>query len=238
MDTDQFRHHLNHIDFLSPFWGITCISLYNLERSEKKLSSWSKLAELGSMILNRTNSNLWPELSELNFMTGSGGTRVHVRKWPNSSLKLKAPIHFPAQSCDPISCYGKPVERTNEIDLETFHWSTPLVSRRKWSDRTTESESGSRPEHKPGQLTTNWLNSRQNWPNSPDKKIELKTSWPNSSLQKLTEFITQADRIHHTNSPNSPHKLWEFTTQNQPSEAEGRWEINVKHTPRVWVRAL
>ena len=32
--------------------------------------------------------------------------------------RLKAPIHSLTQSCDPISCCGKPMERTNEIGLE------------------------------------------------------------------------------------------------------------------------
>ena len=31
---------------------------------------------------------------------------------------LKAPTHFLTDSCDPISCYGKPVKRTSDIGLE------------------------------------------------------------------------------------------------------------------------
>ena len=54
---------------------------------------------------------------------------------------LETPIHSLTQSCDPISCCGKPVERTSEIiSRPIFHWSAPLVSRSKW-------ESGSGPEH-------------------------------------------------------------------------------------------
>ena len=55
---------------------------------------------------------------------------------------IKATIHFPTQSCDPISCYGKPVERTNEIGLEMISLVPSTVSRCNRSDLTTESESG------------------------------------------------------------------------------------------------
>ena len=59
-------------------------------------------------------------------------------------LELKALIHFLTQSCNPISCYEEPLERTSEIGLKWLHWSAPLVSRRNWSGRTTESEHESR----------------------------------------------------------------------------------------------
>ena len=42
-------------------------------------------------------------------------------------MSCDAPIHFLTQSRDPVSCQGKPVERTNEINLQFFfigllHW--------------------------------------------------------------------------------------------------------------------
>ena len=45
----------------------------------------------------------------------------------DSVSNLKAPIYFRTQSHDPISCHGKPVERTNEIkgyetSLVPLHW--------------------------------------------------------------------------------------------------------------------
>ena len=33
-------------------------------------------------------------------------------------IRLESPIHILTQSCDQISCCGKPVERTNEIGLD------------------------------------------------------------------------------------------------------------------------
>ena len=51
-------------------------------------------------------------------------------------LSVKAPLHFLKQSCNQISCSGKPVERTNRTGLEIFSfnfffllWSAPLISR-------------------------------------------------------------------------------------------------------------
>ena len=35
---------------------------------------------------------------------------------------IKAPTHFLTQSCDPISRYGKPVKRTNEIISRLISW--------------------------------------------------------------------------------------------------------------------
>ena len=58
--------------------------------------------------------------------------------------RVNALIHFLTHSCDQISCCGKPVERTSEIDLEWFHRSARLATHSDWSDRTTESESGSK----------------------------------------------------------------------------------------------
>ena len=49
------------------------------------------------------------------------------------------------QSNDPISCYGTPVERTNEIKAYAISLSIPLVYRSNWSDCRTESDSRSRP---------------------------------------------------------------------------------------------
>ena len=33
----------------------------------------------------------------------------------NANTYHKVPVHFMTQSCDPISCYGKPVELTKQI---------------------------------------------------------------------------------------------------------------------------
>ena len=41
------------------------------------------------------------------------GVRVSVRV--RVRARVKFPIYFLTLSCDPISSYGKPVERTNEI---------------------------------------------------------------------------------------------------------------------------
>ena len=55
---------------------------------------------------------------------------------------IKAPIYFLTRLCDPTSCYGKPVERSNNTTSSWFHWSAPLVSRGNWWDRRTESKIG------------------------------------------------------------------------------------------------
>ena len=66
---------------------------------------------------------------------------------------LKASIHLLTQSCDPISCCGKPVERTNEIGLQitTSVRSTGYPS--NGSDHQTESESQSGPLEKKDRQT-------------------------------------------------------------------------------------
>ena len=45
-----------------------------------------------------------------------------------SAVALETRSLFETQSHDPIGCYGKPVERTNEIGIEMISLASPLVS--------------------------------------------------------------------------------------------------------------
>ena len=64
---------------------------------------------------------------------------------PGHTNTAKGLIQFQTQSHDPISCQGKPVERTMKSPILWFHWPAPLVSGSDRSDRRTKSESGSGP---------------------------------------------------------------------------------------------
>ena len=40
---------------------------------------------------------------------------------------VTAPIHFRTELCDPISCYGKPLERTNEFGSLSFDYTLAQI---------------------------------------------------------------------------------------------------------------
>ena len=56
----------------------------------------------------------------------------------------KTPIQFLTQSCDQISCYGKPLKQTKSHRSWNDFIGPIAVSRSNWLDLTTEPESGSR----------------------------------------------------------------------------------------------
>ena len=75
--------------------------------------------------------NREPDLSSVQEMGISGHPTLTLfavyTYGPLSSALLKAPIHFPTQSCDAIGCHGKPVRLNDEIN--EVGQSAPLVSR-------------------------------------------------------------------------------------------------------------
>ena len=71
-------------------------------------------------------------------MTCKGRHRQSDCYHGDRTWRVKAVIDDPTQSDDLSRCYGKPVERTNEI-------TGYEISGGNWSDRQTESESRSRP---------------------------------------------------------------------------------------------
>ena len=77
------------------------------------LPVWRSMSWLRKLVPLRPRSPLWLSRAILSVATETGGTD----QWNHFKTgAFKIPIHFLTQSCDSISCYGKPMKQTkNEI---------------------------------------------------------------------------------------------------------------------------